>query len=357
MPVFTVTDPQPRMSNSRKKQVTIYDLATELNVAPSTVSRALKDHFSIGKATIDAVKELAQKRGYRTNTMASNLRKQQTTTIGVLVPWINHPFISNLISGIEAEARAAGYEVIISQSQDSYKNEVANARALFSSRIHALLVSLAMETAEYGHLTEIIQSGTPVIFVDRVPQEIEGYRVMIDNRSTARVATQHLIDQGCRKIALLGGARNQVIYQEREAGYRAALQENGIEIDERLILTSNGLNQEEGYQFTRYLFEEGLDPDGIFSTMDIAAVGAMKYAHSAGIKIPEQLAVIGFNDDPVCEIIEPQLSSMSHPAADMGRMALQQALRIANPKKQPSAPRMINLETGLVVRASSLRKG
>ncbi|WP_116124946.1 LacI family DNA-binding transcriptional regulator [Lewinella sp. IMCC34183] len=342
--------------NKRKKQVTIYDLATELKVAPSTVSRALKDHSSIGKETIAAVKELARKRGYRTNTMASNLRKQQTTTIGVLVPWINHPFISNLIAGIEAEARAAGYEVIISQSQDSYENEVANARALFSSRIHALIVSLAMETTHYDHITEIIQSGTPVIFVDRIPWEIEGYRVMIDNFSTARVATQHLIDQGCRRIALLGGARNQVIYHERESGYRTALQENGIEIDERLILASGQLGQEEGYRFTRHLFDENLAPDGLFSTMDIAAVGAMKYARSAGICIPEQLAVIGFNDDPVCEIIEPGLSSMSHPATEMGRKALQQALRLANPKKPPPASE-VNLATGLVIRASSLRTG
>ncbi len=344
------------MSNNRKKQVTIYDLATELNVAPSTVSRALKDHFSIGKETITAVKELALKRGYRTNTLASNLRRQQTTTIGVLVPWINHPFISNLISGIEAEARSAGYDVIISQSQDSYKNEVANAKALFSSRIHALIVSLAMETTNYDHLTEIMQSGTPVVFVDRVPQKIEGYRVMIDNFRTAREATQHLIDQGCRRIGLLGGSRDQVIYQEREYGYRMALQDNGIAVDEDLVLASNRLSLEEGLQFTRHLFEDGFQPDGIFSTMDIAAVGAIKYAHSAGIKVPEELAIIGFNDDPVCEIIEPQLSSMSHPAAEMGRRALQQALRIANPKT-PRPPSMVNLDTGLVVRPSSLRRG
>ena len=343
------------MTNKRKKQITIYDLATELNVAPSTVSRALKDHYSIGKETISAVKELALKRGYRTNTLASNLRKQQTTTIGVMVPWLNHPFISNLIFGIEDEARTAGYEVIISQSQDSYENEVANARAMFSSRVHALLVSLAMDTCEYGHLTEIMQSGTPVIFVDRVPRDIEGTRVMIDNSETARVATQHLIEQGCRRIALLGGARNQVIYRDREDGYRRALQENGIEIDERLILASNRLSQEEGYSFTQQIFEAGLKPDGIFSTMDIAAVGAMKYAHTAGIAIPDDLAVIGFNDDPVCEIIEPQLSSMSHPAADMGREALRQALEVAG-SRTPVKPKTIDLATGLVVRASSLRK-
>ncbi len=342
------------MSNKRKKQVTIYDLATELKVAPSTVSRALKDHFSIGKETITAVKELARKRGYRTNTLASSLRTQETNTIGVMVPYINHPFISNLISGIEGEARELGYNVIISQSQDSYENEVANAKALFASRIHVLIVSLAMETTNYDHLTEIIQSGTPVIFVDRVPQQVEGYRVMIDNFRTAREATQHLIDQGCRRIAFFGGARHQVIYHEREYGYRTALQENGIPIDEGLIHIFEHLTIEEGYRLTQKLFEGQHRPDGIFSTMDIAAVGAIKYAHSIGVKIPEDLAVIGFNDDPVCEIIEPQLSSMTHPAAEMGRKALRQALQIANPGATSTA-RMVNLDTNLVVRGSSLR--
>ncbi len=344
------------MSNKRKKQVTIYDLATELNVAPSTVSRALKDHFSIGKETIIAVKELAQKRGYRTNTLASSLRKQETNTIGVLVPWVNRPFISSLISGIEAASREAGYNVIISQSQDSYENEVTNAKALFGSRIHALIVSLAMETTTYDHLEEIIQSGTPVVFVDRVPQQLEGYRVMIDNFRTAREATQHLIDQGCRRIALFGGAPHQVIYQQREYGYRTALQDNGLAVDETLIHTFNRLTIEEGYRLTQQVFEGPNPPDGIFSTNDSAAVGAIKYARSAGIKIPEQLAIIGFNDDPVCEIIEPQLSSMTHPAADMGRMALQQALRIANPDSPPAA-RRVNLDTQVIARASSLRKG
>lgn len=342
------------MQHKRKKQVTIYDLATELNVSPSTVSRALKDHFSIGKATITAVKELARKRGYRTNTLASSLRTQESKTIGVLVPWINRPFISSLIHGVEAAAREAGYNVIISQSQDSYDNEVANAKTLFSSRIHALLVSLAMETTHYDHLEEITASGTPVVFVDRVPTGMDSHRVMIDNPRSARMATQHLIDQGCRRIALLSGAPHQVIYREREAGYRAALQANGLPVDERLILSSDRLTIEEGTRLTESLMQLPEPPDGIFSTNDSAAVGAIKYARAHGISVPDQLAVIGFNDDPVCEIIEPQLSSVTHPAVEMGRAALKQALQIAGPDTVETE-RLVRLDTRLVVRASSRR--
>ncbi|THH42018.1 LacI family DNA-binding transcriptional regulator [Neolewinella litorea] len=343
------------MSNKRKKQVTIYDLATELNVAPSTVSRALKDHFSIGKETITAVKDLARKRGYRTNTLASSLRTQESKTIGVLVSWINRPFISSLIHGVEAAARESGYNVIISQSQDSYENEVANAKTLFSSRIHALVVSLAVETTQYDHLQEIITSGTPVVFVDRVPTDLEGDRVMIDNEKTARMATQHLIDQGCRRIALFRGSAQQVIYRDREAGYRAALEAGGLEIDESLIIAFDRLTVEEGTRLTEQLFQLPNPPDGIFSSNDSAAVGAIKYARANGIDVPRQLAVIGFNDDPVCEIIEPQLSSVTHPAVEMGRLALHQALRIADPET-PVADRLVKLETQLIPRASSLRK-
>ncbi|NJB84778.1 LacI family transcriptional regulator [Lewinella marina] len=343
------------MSNKRKKQVTIYDLATELNVAPSTVSRALKDHYSIGKATITAVKELARKRGYRTNILASSLRTRESNTIGVLVPWINRPFISSLIHGVEAAARESGYNVIISQSQDSYDHEVANAKTLFSSRIHALVVSLAMQTTDYEHLEEISSSGTPVIFVDRVPSTLDGHRVVIDNVRSARLATQHLIDQGCRRIALFKGASHQIIYHERECGYREALQANDLRVDDELILTSDHLTLEEGNRLARQLLQSPHPPDGIFSTNDNAAVGAIKCARELGVAVPEQLAIIGFNNDPVCEIIDPPLSSVTHPAVEMGRMALQQALRVAN-AKMPVTERRIELETQLVPRASSLRR-
>ncbi len=344
------------MSKKRKKQVTIYDLAMELKVAPSTVSRALQDHFSIGRETRDAVKELARKRGYRTNVVAANLRTQKSNTIGVLVPWINRPFIASLISGVEAAAQESGYNVIISQSQDCYETEKANVKTLFDSRIHALLVSLAMETTEYDHIEELIRGGTPVVFVDRVPSSLPGHRVMIDNYGAGFAATQHLIDQGCRRIAIFSGAAHQEIYRERKRGYLAALEQNGIEIDDALICTLDRLTLEEGTRLSEQLLALDVPPDGIFSTNDGAAVGAIKYARSKGIRIPEDLAIIGFNDDPICEIIEPQLSSMTHPAAEMGQKALLQALKIANPDSTSTTENLpVSLETEVVIRASSRR--
>lgn len=343
------------MNKKRKKRVTIYDLATELNVAPSTVSRALQDHFSIGQETRDAVKDLARKRGYRTNAVAASLRTSTSRTIGVMVTYINRPFISSLIHGIEAAAQEAGYNVIISQSRDSYEKEVANVHTMMDSRIHVLLVSLAMETTDYTHLNEVSQSGTPVVFVDRVPTGLASHQIMIDNYGAARAATQHLIDQGCRRIATFTGALHQEIYRERKRGYLDALRASQIDIDESLICTTARLSVEEGSRLTEGLLDMTNPPDAIFSTNDGAAVGAIKCARKRGVAIPGQLAIIGFNDDPVCEIIEPQLSSVTHPAAQMGRQAVLQALRIADPKFAADNL-MVSLNTEVVVRASSRRK-
>ena len=340
---------------SIKKNVTIHDLAKELNVSPSTVSRALKDHLSIGEKTIKAVKKLAKERGYRPNNLAVSLRKQHSTNIGVLVPWINRPFISTLISGMEETARAAGYNVLISQSHDSYENEVDNVKAFYDSRICGLVVSLAMETQDYSHFEQFLKIGTPVVFVDRIPLAPGRFNIIIDNYSAAFKATQHLIQQDCRRIAHLGGAMHQFIYKERKRGYLEALQQSGLPVDESLILTGHVLSDEEGSRLTAVLLNLPNPPDGIFVANDTAAVSAIQYAKSVGIKIPEELAIIGFNNDPVCQIIEPLLSSVSHPAKEMGELAVEQVLKIISAPVTPEN-QTVTLETEVIARASSLRK-
>ncbi len=342
------------MDQKKNKRVTIYDLATELNVSPSTVSRALKDHFSIGQKTTAAVKALAKKRGYRPNLIASNLRNQQTNTIGVLVPWLNRPFISTLISGVEESAQEAGYNVLIAQTRDSYEKEVINTKALFDCRVQAIIVSLAMETTDYGHFEDVIQQGTPVIFVDRVPSNFCGHQVMIDNYQTGHDATQHLINSGYQRIALLSGSLKQKIYQDRHAGYLAALKKNGIPVEEQLIGKSDRLTIEEGANLIAEMLKLPAPPDAVFSTNDSAAVGAMKHVQSIGLKVPEDIAFIGLNDDPVCTIITPNLSSMSHPAAEMGRLAVRQALEVITmPQESVGSTFMVRLNTQVVSRGSA----
>lgn len=340
-----------------KKKVTIHDLAKEMNVSASTISRALKGDKSISKATTKKIIKLAEKRGYRPNPLASSLRKLQTTNIGILIPWINRPFISDLISGAEKAARKVGYNVIISQSHDSFENEIDNAESLLNSRVCGLIVSLAMETQDYDHFTPFIENGTPLIFVDRVPDSLDTYKVIIDNFAAGFNATQHLIEQGCKRIAILCGATHQNVYRDRLKGYLEALKRHNLPVDESLIVKGKALSTEEGFNLARQLLALPSPPDGVFSTNDTAAVSVIRYAKSIGIKIPEELAVIGFNDDPVCQIVEPQLSSVVHPAMEMGKNTVNLVLNlIKGNTTQTNDSKTITLETELVLRASSLRK-
>jgi len=338
-----------------KKEITIYDIADELNISPSTVSRALKDHKSIGKETKKAVVKLANKRGYRPNSIAASLRSKKTNNIGVVISWINRPFISSLISGIEMEANLKGYNVIISQSHDSYQNEVANARALFDSRVAGVVVSLAMETADYEHFLQFIRNDIPVVFVDRAIEDLNCDLVVIDNYSAGFSATEHLIAQGCRKIAHIGGSRLRNVYRERQRGYLDALKANNLPIADQYVFESERLSAEEGTRCADELLSSKNPPDGIFVANDTAAVSVIQYAKRRVIKIPEELAVIGFNNDPISMIVEPALSTISHPAVEMGRIAAQQVLNKKDNKHIVRSESII-LKTEVIVRESSLRK-
>lgn len=338
----------------KKKEVTIYDIAEALNVSATTVSRALNDHFSIGKKTTQAVKNLAREMGYRPNIIASGLRKNETNAIGVIVSWINRPFISSLISGIEAVADQAGYNVIISQSNDSFEKEVTKAQTLYASRVEGLIVSLAMDTKSYDHFYPYQQNNIPIVFVDRVSFEMETDKVIINNFDAAFTATEHLIEMGCKRIAHFAGAQHRNIYKERQDGYLHALRKYNLPVDEQLILHSN-LSMEEGWKGTKHLLGLSNPPDAIFSANDSAAVSAIQCAKELGIRIPEALAVVGFNNDRISSIIEPPLTTINHPAIDMGKIAAQQVLKQKKNREMVQSETVL-LKTDLIIRASSMRK-
>lgn len=344
------------MKKGKKKDVTIYDLAKELNVSPSTISRALNDHHSIGQKTKDAVKALAKKRGYRLNIIASSLRTNRSNIIGIMVPWINRAFISSLIAGVEEAARESGISIIISQSYDNKELEEINLQALYNSRMSALIVSTAMETTDYAHFDLFIKNDIPVVFVDRIPNIPNVHKVHINNFKAAFEATEHLIEQGCKRIAHFGGARHQLIYEDRRAGYIAALKKNNLEMDESIIFQASILSAEEGTKLTNQLLDLDHPPDGLFCANDTAAVSAVRCAKVRGVKVPEEFAIIGFNNDPICEIIDPPLSSVEHPAIDMGRAAIDQALILLGIEKKMLSPSRVTLETSVVIRASSFKK-
>jgi LacI family transcriptional regulator len=296
---------------------------------------------------------MAEKMGYRPNTLAAGLRSNKTNTIGVIISWIDRPFISSLIGGIEEAANEADYNVIITQSNDSYEKEVANANTLYNSRVGGLVVSLAMETEEYQHFYQFIDKGIPVVFVDRVTRQLNTDRVGIDNHSAAFKATEHLIQQGCQRIAHLAGSQIRDIYRGRKEGYLAALKQYQIPIHEELI-TYSGLSQEEGRSQMEQLLALKQPPDGLFAANDTAAVGAIQYAKQYGLRIPQDLAIVGFNNDPVSTIIDPPLTTIDHPARELGRIAAEQVLK-KKENKEIIASQTIELKTELLIRQSSLK--
>lgn len=339
----------------KKKEVTIYDLAKELKYSPSTISRALNNHKSISQKTTKEIQKIAKDLGYRPNSLAASLRNNKSKTIGVLISRINRPFSASLISGVENTARKAGYNVIISQSNDNYENEVANAKALYDSRVSGLIVSLGMETKDIGHFKQFLDQNIPVVFVDRVPAEFNSYRVIIDNYTAGYRATQHLIDQGCKRIAHFAGAQHLNVYNLRKKGYLDALRENRLEVTEELIVNLGTLSFEEGSEATKALLDLPKPPDGIFSANDTAAVSAILTAKAKGVKIPEELAVIGFNNDPMASVVEPALSTVSHPAMKMGEISAQRILDHSSKTLHSDVSEITMLDTEIIVRNSSAK--
>ncbi len=339
-----------------KKEVTIYDLAKELNYSPSTISRALNNHKSISKKTIKVIKEAAKEMGYRPNNLAAGLRNNRSNTIGILISRISRPFQASLISGIEETARKAGYSVLISQSNDKYENEVSNTNALYDSRITGLIVSLSMETVDMSHFQKFIDKGIPIVFVDRVPDNFNSYKVVIDNYTAGYSATKHLIEQGCKRIAHFAGAQHRNIYEERKKGYLDALKEYGLPIEKDLIIHFKTLSFEEGNKATKKLLKMSNPPDGIFSSNDTAAVSAIMCAKKMGVDVPHDLAVIGFNDDPIASIVQPSLSTVSHPANKMGAICARRILDHSVQNYDTDLSEITVLGTEIIVRDSSLKK-
>ncbi|REE83797.1 LacI family transcriptional regulator [Lutibacter oceani] len=336
------------------KDVTIYDIAKKLNLSSSTISRALKDHKSISEKTISRVKKTAQEMGYRPNILAASLRSKNTKTIGVLVPTISQPFISSLISGIEITAQKAGYNVIITQSHDSYQEEVNKTKTLYNSRVSGVVCSLAMQTQNTSHFQQFLNKNIPIVFVDRVPKNFNTYKVMINNYTAGFKATEHLIFKGCKRIAhFYAGSEFGNLYSERKRGYLHALKKHHLPIDKELIIYLNEVTYEEGKRASHILLDLKNPPDGIFSLNDTTGVAAIQVAKKRGIKVPQDLAIIGFNNDPISHIIDPSLSTITNPAIKMGKTSAKIILKHFDSTEKNDIAEITFLNTEVLARESS----
>ena len=340
----------------KEKDVTIYDIAKRLNISVATVSRALKDDPVVSKKTKKRITELANEIGYRSNHYASNLRRQHTNTIGVIVHELNSNFITSVLAGIEKVTTEAGYDLIIAHSSESYSKEAANARNLFHKRVDGLIASLAFDTTDLDHFKPFVDKGVPLLFFDRVEQDGNNTVVIIDNSKCGYQATQHLIDQGCRRIAHLTSALKRNVYSQRFKGYRDALFDNQIEFDEQLLLI-NDLSEKAGVEAAMQILKMDPVPDGVFITNDFVAAVCIRTLKEQGIRIPEDIAVVGFNNDAIGKLIEPALTTINYPGIDMGEIAARNLINHLKGISDLSHTNTIIIRSELIIRKSSLKKG
>ena len=335
----------------KSSQVTIKDIARILGISPSTVSRALKNHPDISDATKQAVNDLAEKLKYEPNAVALSLKQSRSQTIGVVIPEIVHYFFSSVISGIEDIATDAGYTVIICQSNEKYEREVANVKALLSHRVDGILVSISKETTQFDHLYAVQERGIPMVFFDRIVPEIQTDQVIIDDRKAAYEATKHLIDGGKKRIAHFAGPQNLVIGRARKEGYLQAMKEAGLPVDPELIIAADSF--EKAIKATHALLDLENPPDGLFAVNDLTAIGAMQTLKRSGIKIPDEIAVVGFSDGRFSGITDPSLTSVDQHGYEMGSIATEMLLKrvLDETYKEPAQTKV--LDANLIVRGSS----
>lgn len=338
------------------KEITIYDIAKQLNISPATVSRGLKDHPAINKNTRRKIADAAKELGYRSNNLASSLRSKRTNTIGVIVPRLNSNFMSAAIAGMESVANEEGYNLIISQSLESAAKEVANAHAMFNNRVDGLLMSLAYDTNDFTHLESFLTKKTPIVLFDRTYENSECLSIVIDNYKAAYEVTKHLMAQGCKRIMHLAGNITRNVYADRLRGYKDALEHGGIAYDETLVLTSK-LSEEDGTAAGAHILSMEKRPDGIFAANDACGIFCMLKLKSAGVKIPGEIAVAGFNNDAMCMVCEPNLTTVNYPAYAMGKVAATYLINHLSGVGINDHTNTIVLRSDLVVRKSSLRKG
>jgi LacI family transcriptional regulator len=304
----------------KSQQITIRDLALKLNISISTVSRALRNAPDVNPETKEAILKMAHQLNYEPNRVAQSLRSNKTNTLGVIVPEIALHFFSTSISGMQKFAAEQGYSIMITQSLESFTTEKNNLQMLMASRVDGLIISLSSETTNVDHLRKILQKKTPIIMFDRVSEELDVSKVTVDDQDGVFKATSHLIKTGCKRIAFLGGPETLYISEQRKQGYLDACREYNIPVNEELIVHCKDL-QLDSINGAKKLLNLPERPDAIFCLNDPIAVTTMQLVKEKGIRIPDELSIIGFTDEPASRYIEPSLTTVAQPAFELGQEA------------------------------------
>ncbi|WP_223654215.1 LacI family DNA-binding transcriptional regulator [Hymenobacter psoromatis] len=339
-----------------KKRASITDLAQQLNISVSTVSRALSGHSAISEATVKRVTDLAKELGYQPNSLASGLRKGRSNMLGVMVPHIDGNFFSQVVKGIEAAASKAGYHVLICQSNEDVVHERANVEILMNAQVEGILVSLSRTTREVKHFEKVRKRDIPLVFFDRILAGYDVNAVVLDDRAGGYRATKHLLEQGYRRIAHFSGPQHLNIYKYRRQGYEDALREYGLPVAEELTILGD-MKMDDGSDGMRQLLALPQPPDAVFSCSDLSAAGALQVLNERGLRVPQDMGLVGFSNELFSCLTVPQITSIDQHCELMGRSATHLLLQVMEEREQHYAPRHVVLQPDLFVRASSLRLG
>ncbi len=338
--------------------VTIKDIAKALGLSTSTVSRALRDSYEISPETKKMVMEYAEKINYHPNPIALSLKERRSRSIGVIVCEIANSFFSQAINGIESIANNYGYNVIISQSRESADRELLNLQYLTSRSVDGLIISMSTETKDYSYLKELHEKGMPIVFFDRVVDEIQTHKVIVDNFKGAYDATTHLIKCGYERIASVNNAAVLSIAKERLAGYKAALEDNGYRVNDDLIkyCRHGGMIISEVEEAVKGLLSLKEKPDAFFASADKLTTGCLRILKASGLSIPADIGLIGFLNSELSELLEPPLSVIKQPAFEMGEVATELLLRLIESKKPVTDFETRILSTELIIRGSTRKQ-
>jgi DNA-binding LacI/PurR family transcriptional regulator len=342
----------------RFEAVTIKDIAKALGLSTSTVSRALRDSYEISPETKKLVLEYAEKINYHPNPIALSLKERRSRSIGVVVAEIANSFFSQAIDGIESIAYKNGYNVIISQSRESFDREVINLHYLTSRSIDGLIVSVAAETKDFSNFKELHERGMPIVFFDRIVNEIDTHKVTVDNYRGAYDATVHLIENGYKQIAAVANNEILSITTDRLAGYKAALADHGIKEKDSFIkyCAHGGLISSEVEQAVTELINLKTKPDALLALADKLTTGCLRILKAKNLKIPGDIGLIGFSNSDITELIEPPLSIIKQPAFEMGEIATDLLIQLIESKRPVTDFETKILAPQLIIRESAKNK-
>jgi LacI family transcriptional regulator len=336
------------------KRISIHDLASELNLSVSTISRALNSASDVSDATKAQVWALAEKLNYQPNNMAASLRSGRSNMLGVIVPHINGAFFPAVVHGIERLASKSGFNVMICQSSEEVIREKKHINDLLKAQVDGVLVSMSNTTQEFDHFEQVRRKGVPLVFFDRMPDLLSVCGVMADDYQGAYNLTEHLLEQGCRRIAHLAGPQHVNIAFNRHQGYHDALLAHGVPYEKQLVISLTNSREQGGMAAMQHLLESNSRPDAVFAAYDFAAAGAMYVLEENGIRVPEDMAVAGFSNEPFTTMIKPQLTSVDQSGELMGEAAVRLFLQLQKHTDILAGQRIV-LDTKLIVRNSTLR--